>query len=184
MIVDVDASGNVKTRELTQTQINKYGQIAGERTLAELKTKMEYLQDIAMFSGDTKEDSENAFQRKVDAIFKKNFNRAYYEGEGTFSKKTLDKMVEIDAAKFELEKTDFNKKIKKRDADDIATQIEEKEKEYRAENPNVERILNDLNQEKLSLAKKFDRIDRYKRTNTISKEKYNELYDILLAEKE
>jgi 5-methylcytosine-specific restriction endonuclease McrA len=36
MIVDVDASGNVKTRELTETQINKYGQIAGERTLAEL----------------------------------------------------------------------------------------------------------------------------------------------------
>jgi hypothetical protein len=37
---------------------------------------MEYLQDIAMFSGDTKEDSEQAFQRKVDAIFKRNFNRA------------------------------------------------------------------------------------------------------------
>ncbi len=184
MIVDVDAKGNVKTRELTETQINKYGQIAGERTLAELKTKMEYLQDIAMFSGDTKEDSENAFQRKVDAIFKKNFNRAYYEGEGTFSKKTLDKMETIDAEKFKSEKKAFEEKIEARDADDIATQIEEKEKEYRAENPNVERILNDLNQEKLSLAKKFDRIDRYKRTNTISKEKYNELYDILLAEKE
>jgi ribosomal protein S18 acetylase RimI-like enzyme len=184
MIVDVDANGDVKTRELTETQINKYGQIAGERTLAELKTKMEYLQDIAMFSGDTKEDSEKAFQRKVDAIFKKNFNRAYYEGEGTFSKKTLDKMETIDAEKFKSEKKAFEEKIEARDKSDISSRIDEKEKEYRAENPNVERILNDLNQEKLPLADKFTRIKRYLRTKTISEDKYKELRKILLAEKE
>jgi hypothetical protein len=184
MIVDVDAKGNVKTRELTESQVNKYGQIAGERTLAELKTKMEYLQDIAMFSGDTKEDSEKAFQRKVDAIFKKNFNRAYYEGEGTFSKKTLDKMETIDAEKFKSEKKAFEEKIEARDKSDISSRIDEKEKEYRAENPNVERILNDLNQEKLPLADKFTRIKRYLRTKTISEDKYKELRKILLAEKE
>ena len=93
-------------------------------------------------------------------------------------------METIDAEKFKSEKKAFEEKIEARDKSDISSRIDEKEKEYRAENPNVERILNDLNQEKLPLADKFTRIKRYLRTKTISEDKYKELRKILLAEKE
>jgi hypothetical protein len=103
---------------LTRDEIDKYGMIAGRKTLEELKANLSKLSLIRNNASVSDEDAQKDFNGYVDEIFKKNFRIAYFESNNAFEGNTeaaVDNIQERFDAKINK---DYNK-VK----DDIAAGV-------------------------------------------------------------
>jgi hypothetical protein len=73
---------------LTRDEIDKYGRIAGRKTLEELKTNLSKLSLIRNNASVSDEDAQKDFNKYVDEMFKKNFRIAYFEANKAFEGNT------------------------------------------------------------------------------------------------
>jgi hypothetical protein len=85
-----------KTELLPTDRRELYGREGGQESFKEIQLRMAELQDIRNDLG------EKDFERAVDEIFNRNFNRKYLAGENIISQASFDELQKKDIDKFKV----------------------------------------------------------------------------------
>jgi hypothetical protein len=160
-------------KQLTKSQLNKYGRIAGEKSKEEIKSKLAQLQAIRDDRGETPDDRIKAFTKEIDNIFRKNFKNAYYEQENSFGSQTKEivtKMDEVYNENFKKRTEKYAEKSEKDIQRDINQGVTAEEKADRAKDKSIDQYMSESTS--LNKAEIYDKFTRLKDIGSITDAQY------------
>jgi hypothetical protein len=164
-------------KTLTRDEIDKYGMMAGRKTLSDMKKNMVKLDAIRNNPLVSDEEAQKDFNRYVDMIFRQNFLESYYESNNTFKGNT-EEVIQNANTKLQRkidEEVDAIQKELDKNTEPLSEQDLELKKAFR-NNDSVIKYFSNYE----SMAELDKELTRVRRLGLITKEQFNDVKNIFL----